>query len=165
MSHAKPFIILLSCQPSIFAPLCGTFVKKTNTEKLERIHFRALKFIFQDFDATYENLIMREGTTTLHLSRLRGLALETFKIIHGNSLIYLNHFLTLKETCYNFRCTNLLNLPRVRSSRHGTNSFSFQAAKLWNALPEEARKITTFNVFKRFIKGWNGVSCKCNMCK
>ena len=123
-----------------FCPLVCHFCSKTNTEKLERIHFRALKFIFQDFDATYENLIMRAGTTTLHLSRLRGLALETFKIIHGNSPIYLHHFLTLKETCYNFRYTNL-NLPRVRSSRYGTNSFSFQSAKLWNAFPKKLGKL------------------------
>ena len=62
-----------------FCPLVWHFCSKTNTEKLERIHFRALKFIFQDFVATYENLIMRAGTKTLHLSRLRGLALETLK--------------------------------------------------------------------------------------
>ena len=148
-----------------FCPLVWHFCSKTNTEKLERIHFRALKFIFQDFDTSYENLILRAGTTSLHLSRLRGLALETFKIIYGNSPTYLKHFITQKASSYSFRYTNLLNLPRVRSSRYGTNSFSFQAAKLWNSLPEEARKITSFNAFKRFIKGWNGVSCKCNMCK
>ena len=108
---------------------------------------------------------MRAGTTTLRLSRLRGLALETFKVIRPNSPVYLKIFLTLKASNYNFRYTNLLNLPRVRSSRYGTNSFSFQAAKLWNTLPEEARKITTFNVFKSFVKGWNGLICKCNMCK
>ena len=50
----------------------------------------------------------------------------------------------------------LLDLPRPKSYRFDTNSFRFQAAKLWTALPEEARKITDFNSFKSFIKGWNG---------
>ena len=34
----------------------------------------------------------------------------------------------------------------------------------WNALPEEAKKITSFNTLIHFIMRWNGVSCKCSMC-
>ena len=148
-----------------FCPLVWHFCSKSNTEKLERIHFRALKFIFQDFEASYDDLINRAGTTTLHLSRLRGLAIETFKIIYGKSPVYLQNFMSLKNSNYNFRYTNLLDIPRVRSTKYGNDSFSFQAAKLWNDLPEEARKITSFNTFKHFIRNWNGVSCKCSMCK
>ena len=49
-----------------------------------------------------------------------------------------------------------LRAVELKSYRFGTNSFRFQAAKLWTSLPEEARKITDFNSFKSFIKGWNG---------
>ena len=82
-------------------PRVALLLKNKNRE-VRKDSLQSTEVYFQDFDATYVNLIMRAGTTTLHLSRLRGLALETFKIIHGNSPIYLNHFLTLKETCYNF---------------------------------------------------------------
>ena len=47
------------------------------------------QFIFQDFEALYDNLMVRTGTTILHLSRLRGLALETFLIIYGKFPIYM----------------------------------------------------------------------------
>ena len=105
-----------------FCPLVWHFCSKSNTEKLERIHFRALKFIFQDFEASYDDLISRAGTTTLHLSRLRGLAIETFKIIYGKSPVYLQNFMTLKNSNYNFRYTNLLDIPRVRSTKYGLSS-------------------------------------------
>ena len=143
--------MLLLCQLS-FCPLVWHFCSKTNTGNVRKIHFRALKFIFQDFDTSYENLIFRAGTTSLHLSRLRGLALETFKIIYENSPDYLKHFITQKASSYSFSYTNLLNLPRVRSSRYGTNSFSFQAAKLWNHYLKKLGKspfLTLSNVLSR----------------
>ena len=129
----------------IFCPLIWHFCSKGNREKLEKVHFRALKFIFQDFISTYDILLERAGSTTLHLSRLRFLVIETFKIVYGLSPPYLKDFICLKQTSYNFRYTNLLDLPRPKRTRCGMNSFRFQAAKLWNSLPEEARKITDFN--------------------
>ena len=128
-----------------FCPLVWHFCSKSN-EKLEIIHFRALKFIFQDFEASYDDLISRADTTTLHLSCLRGLAIESFKIIYGKSPVYLQNFTTMKKSNYNFRYTNLLDIPRVRSTKYGNNSFGFQAAKPWNDLPEKARKITSFDI-------------------
>ena len=149
-----------------FCPLIWHFCSKSNTEKLEKINYRALKFVFQDFSSSYEELILKAGTTTLHLSRLRTLAIETFKIAFVLSPTYLKEFVCFKDaSSYNFRYTNLLEIPRTKSTRYGTNSFRHQAAKLWNSLPEEARKITSFSHYKQFIKTWNGASCKCSLCK
>ena len=63
-----------------FCPLIWHFCSKGNTEKLEKVHFRALKFIFQDFNSSYEILLEKTGTTTLHLSHLRYLAIEFLKL-------------------------------------------------------------------------------------
>ena len=100
-----------------FCPLIWHFCPKGNTEKLEKVHFRALKFIFQDFNSTYDILLERAGSTTLHLSRLRFLAIETFKIVYGLSPLYLKDFICLKQTSYNFRYTNLLDLPGTQYLR------------------------------------------------
>ena len=148
-----------------FCPLLWHFCSKGSTEKLEKIHFRALKFIYQDFNSNYEVLLEKAGSTTLHLSRLRMLAIETFKIVYGISPSYLKDFICLKQTSHNFRYTNLLEVPRPKSTKYGTNSFRFQAAKLWNSLPEEARKITDFNSFRAFIRGWSGTQCRCALCR
>ena len=148
-----------------FCPLIWHFCSKRNTEKLEKVHFRALKFIFQDFESSYETLLGKAESTTLHLSRLIFLAIETFKIVYGMSPSRLNDLICLKQTSYNSMYTNLLDLPRPKSSRYGTHSFRFQVAKLWNSLPEEARKITDFISFKSFIKRWNGTRCGCALCR
>ena len=154
------------CQFLIFALSFGKSVRNPTQKNLKKINYRALKFVFQNFSSSYEELILKAGTTTLHLSRLRTLAIETSKIAYGLSPTYLKEFLCFKDaSSYNFRYKNLLKIPRTKSTRYGTNSFRHQAAKLWNSLPEEARKTTSFSHYKQFIKTWNGASCKCSLCK
>ena len=87
---------------------------------------------------------------------MRNLALQTFKIVCGDSSPFLQDFIVKKDTSYRFRYTNLLGLPRPKSTRFGINSFRCQAAKLWNALPDDSRKITDFDSFRAFIKDWGG---------
>ena len=86
-------------------PLIWHFCSKGNTEKLEKIHFRAPRFIFQDFNSFYDILLEKAGTATLHLYRLRCLAFETFKIVYGLSPSYLRDFVCLKDSSFNFRYT------------------------------------------------------------
>ena len=81
------------------------------------------------------------------------------------TFIYKNLFVLKTLLTISGNYTNLYEIHRTKSTRYGTNSFRYQAAKLWNSLPEEARKITSFNHFKQFIKTWNGASCKCSLCK
>ena len=136
-----------------FCPLIWHFCSKGNTEKPKKIHFRALKFMFQGFNSSYDSLLEKAGTITLHLCRLRCLAFETFRIVYGLSPSYLRDFVCLKESSYKFRYTKLLELPRAKSTRFGSNSFRFQAAKLWNSLLEQARKNGIFRLLQDIHKG------------
>ena len=111
-----------------FCPLIWHFCSKTNSDKLEKVHFRALKFIFQDFNSSYDILLQKAGTTTLHLSRMRNLVLQTFKIVYSDSPPFLRDFVVKKDIFYNFRYTNLLELPRPKSTRFGV-SFSISGGE------------------------------------
>jgi hypothetical protein len=44
---------------------------------------RALRFVYQDYEASYENLLIKEKMPTQHIRRIRTMALETFKILNG----------------------------------------------------------------------------------
>ena len=54
------FIILLYCQILTIALFCG----EGNTKKLEKIQERALRFIYNDSDSFYENLLEKSVTFT-----------------------------------------------------------------------------------------------------
>ena len=37
--------------------------------------------------------------------------------------------------------------------------------KIWNRLPPHVKYAENLPAFKRLIKTWDGVSCKCNLCR
>ena len=47
---------------------------------------------------------------------------------------------------------------------YGLNSFRYEGAKLWNSLPEDIKSSENLITFKRFIKTWNGTTCKRSFC-
>ena len=85
---------------------------------------------------------------------MRTMALETFKILNKSSPEFIQNIITIKDNSYNFRYQNTVDVPRPRTTRYGKKSFSYEAAILWNSLPNHARSLSTFGQFKIFISDW-----------
>ena len=147
-----------------FCPLSWHFCNEANTNKIEKIQERALRFIYNDYNSTYENLLIVSKLPTLKVRRLRTMAIEVYKIIHQESPSYLHDLIKIKDTKYCFRYDNITEIPSVRTTRYGLKTFRYAAAKLWNELPNHFRTQTSFNQFKNLINSWNGNSCRCNSC-
>ena len=54
-----------------FCPLVWHFCSKTSSAKMEKLQYRALRLVFNDFDSSYETLLERVNMPTLHISRIR----------------------------------------------------------------------------------------------
>ena len=82
---------LSSCPTSTIAPWCALwhFCGATNTKKLERIQFRALRFVFLDFESDYETLLDRAGLPTLELSRKMAILNDVYKNLTHQSPAFL----------------------------------------------------------------------------
>ena len=85
---------------------------------------------------------------SLKIRRLRTIAVETFKIIHKQSPSYLHDLISIKDQKYNFRHQDKAVLLRVRTTRYGLNSFRYNAAQIWNELPNHFRQETSLEHFK-----------------
>ena len=59
------------------------FCSETSSAKMKKLQYRALRLVFNDFDSSYETLLERVNMPTLHISRIRLIAIETFKIVTG----------------------------------------------------------------------------------
>lgn len=147
-----------------FCPLAWHFCSTSNTKKIEKIQERALRFVYEDYFSTYDELLAKANLPALHIRRLRTMAIETFKILNDLAQPVLNNLLVKRENTYNFRYSNILQVPQVKSSKQGKNSFRYAAPVLWNSLPDAFRKTTDFSNFKFLISNWNGKICKCAAC-
>ena len=65
-----------------FCPLAWHFCSKANTIKLEKIQERALRFIYEDYNSTYEELLHIAKVPSLQIRRMCTMALECFKILY-----------------------------------------------------------------------------------
>ena len=148
-----------------YCPLVWHFTSEGNTNKIERIQERALRFIYNDQSSSYEILLQNSKFTSLKIRRMRSMALEAYKLYHKQGPVYLHDLLVHKSSKYAFRYENTVTIPRVRTTTYGIRSFRYSAAKLWNVLPNHFRTSSSFNQFKRLIENWDGVRCTCSACR
>ena len=140
------------------------FCGMENTIKLEKLQKRALRVIFNDYKADYETLLQRSKCPLLYVSRLRCIAVETFKNVHKLNPEFLHDMVDIKETEHDLRGGVLLNQPRVNTVTFGLQSIRYEGARIWNLLPKDMKNTDSLDVFKARLKSWNGFTCKCGYC-
>lgn len=150
-----------------YCPVIWHFCSEKNSQKIEKIQERALRFVYEDYSSSYDTLLEKSKLPSLKVRRLRCIAVETFKIINKNSPNYLHDLVNVKIQNYSFRSQGTASIPRVRTTRYGLHSFRYSAAQLWNELPNHFRQESSLQQFKNSIQTWNpsGDSCQCCACR
>ena len=62
-----------------FSPLVGMFVDRTINAKIDALHYRALKIVYRD-KSSFEELLRRDKSVTVHHKNIHFLAIELYKI-------------------------------------------------------------------------------------
>ena len=61
------------------------FCSRKLNNKINRLHERALRVAYSDYVSSFEELLIKDGTCTIHQRNLKVLALEMYKIAHEKS--------------------------------------------------------------------------------
>ena len=80
-----------------YCPLAWHFCSKSNSKKLEKIQERALRFVYDDFESTYEDLLDKSNIPSLHIKRLRTMAVEAFRILNDMSPSVLSDLVRIRD--------------------------------------------------------------------
>ena len=69
---------------------------------------------------------------------------------------YIKDLINIKQSNYNIRRENQASLPAVKSTRYGLRSFRYEAAHIWNSVPNDLRLLAeSFPQFKRLLHAWD----------
>ena len=68
---------------------------------------------------------------------------------------YLKELFVFRNSSYLLRGKYILTLPIPRTTNYGLECIQYQAAKIWNLLPDSLRTMTSFKDFKKAIKEIN----------
>ena len=88
---------------SNYCLLVWNFCGAAHTSKMERIQYVALKFIYNDFNTSYEKLLARANLPTLELHRKREILVEVFKSVKNISPSFMWDLYKVKYVNYNLR--------------------------------------------------------------
>ena len=125
---------------------------------------RALRIVFNDYTSSYKDLLKRANTSSLYVSRLKAICIETFKCVNKINPSFLHDYFTINDSGYNLRDTMKIHPPKVKTTTYGLKSFRYEASRILNSLPNEFKVITELSVFINHIAKWSGPQCSCNNC-
>ena len=105
-----------------YCPLIWMFHSRRLNNKINSIHERALRITYQDNMPTFQELLNKDNSVSIHHRNLQVLATEMFKIHRGLSPEILRETFVSKTSSYNLRRNDTFGKRKVHSVYHGTES-------------------------------------------
>ena len=139
---------------------------RTNNNKINCLHERCLRLIYNDKKSSFENLLEKGGSVSVHHRNLRTLAVELFKVLKSLSLvIFADAFLVRKQSQYNMRNYSYFATPRAKTVNHGLESFSYIGSKLWDSIPFHMKEIDLLMNLNMLLKRGNLICAHADFAK
>ena len=123
---------------------CG---RQTNA-RINHIHERVLRAIYNYEISPFEELLGRDKSETIHRRNIKILAAELFKIKNGLSNDIMAHLICKRNNVsYSLRSKPDFALPQVKSVNYGLKVLRYFGPKIWNILPSDIKNSKTLREF------------------
>ena len=149
-----------------YCPLIWMFCSREANNKINKLHERALRIVYNDDVSSFEQLLEKDNSFTIHHQNIQTMAIEMYKIKHGLSANSCdNIFVNIDENRYNLRTRCDFRVPSVNTENCGKNSLRYFGPVIWNKIPLRIRNIETLTEFKKEIRKWKFDNCPCRLCR
>ena len=106
--------------------------------KIKHLHDRCLRLTYCDKNSSYEELLEKDGSVSIHH---RNLAILQYEIKNELApMITTNVFTPIPENHYIFRNYNGFRLLFARTVYHGTESILYLGSEIQDIVPPELKK-------------------------
>ena len=130
--------------------------------RINLIHERGLRMVYEDYTSTFEELLQKDGSVTIHHRNIQLVAVAMFKVRNGICPEITKDLFQLNERP-NGKIRFLI--PKVNKEYMGKLSLRYFGPVVWETmLPDVYKEIKALGKFKEDIKKWVP-DCKCRLCK
>ena len=166
MSQLQRKIIMQAFITSQFGycPLVWMFHNRKLNIRINKIHERSLRIVYSDTESTFEELLQKDNSVSIHIRNIQTLAIEIYKVVNGSSPEIMKQIFTLKNSM-NYASRNIFKTQNIRTTTYGLESLRYLGPKIWEIVPKELKLIGSLAEFKKKIKSWNPNNCPCKLCK
>ena len=133
------------------------FSKAQSVNKIENLQKRALCFLYDDFGATYEELLSKGGKSTMNVRRSRTFCVEIYKTLNDLNPSFINNIFKLKINIREIRDKYKLNLdiPKWNQKTFGYKASRYYALKSGTVYQTMLNSLKTLILSKSVKKlGW-----------
>ena len=154
------------CSNFNYCPLVWNFTIAKAINKIESVQKRELRFLFENYESSYDTILMKAQKPTMTVQRLRYLCTEIYKTVNDLNPSYMKNVFKKSDTIRSKQTQHQNNLIVLRPNYYefGTKCLISLGPKIWDSLPVNITSAEMSEVFKKLIKIWNREMCKCRMC-
>ena len=102
-----------------YCPLIWMCHSRTLNNKINRIHERALRRVYNDYKSNFKELLERDHSFTIHKGNIQYLAIEAYTVKDGLSSFIVNVFQYGKNSAYELRHGNHLQRANKQTVHFG----------------------------------------------
>ena len=80
-----------------YCPIVWMFCSRKLNNRINKIHERALRVVYNDHRSSFDELLLRDNSVTIHVRNLQALAIELYKVVNDISPEIMKQVFSIKE--------------------------------------------------------------------
>ena len=133
--------------------------------KFNHLQERSLQIVYKDNISSFEDLLKRDKSCTIHQRNIQSLAKELFKVKGNLSNNITYDFFQTREINYNLKSQNGFASNCVNTNKFSLNSLRYFVSKVWTMVSLKIKNSGSVDIFKTKNRNWEPKDCYCYLCK
>ena len=134
-----------------YCPLIWMCHSRENNRKINQLHERCLRTIYNDKQSSFNELLEKDGSVSMHERNLKFLATEMYKINNGLSTPLMKDIFPINRNPYILGKNSQFSRSQINTWYHGTESISNLGPKIWHHVLSNLKEINELDKFKKAI--------------
>ena len=143
-----------------YCPLVWMCHSRDLNRRINKLHERALRVVYKQTNLTFEQLLAKDNSFTIHERNLQKLAIEMYKVKYNLCPK------TFQEIFIpSGRMQKDWVVPKANTVNKGLETIRYRGPKTWELVPIEIKNSKSLSAFKAKIRDWKPTGCACRLCK
>ena len=135
-----------------YCPFIWIFHNRALNNRINRIHKRALRLVYQNKNVSFSKLLELDNAVTIRHRNLQVLVTKIFKVKNNLSPEIIKQVFDFREPYYNLRSeTSQFRRENIKTIHYGIQSVKFRGPKIWAMVPQNIKNCKSLQEFKRLI--------------